>query len=221
MSVQREQYGFEGLPISAVECGTNILLTGPALGGVRDLVLRMLLRQHAREGVLVLAADTNGPNVLDAFEALDGEVDRSRIGAVDCTESGVADESRNVRSVGSPRDLTGVGIEFSSLYESLHGNGARHVRTGIYTLAPFVMYASLKPVYRFLHTLTGRIRTADGLGVCAIDPDAVDQQTLSSLAQAFDGRVDFRADDGNPAVRVRGLPGQPEGWTALDVADVT
>lgn len=143
-----------------------------------------------------------------------------RAGAVDCTEGGGADERRNVRTVGSPHDMTGAGIEFSSLYESLHSNGARRVRTSIYTLSPFVMYASPKPVYRFLHTLTGRIRTADGLGVCAIDPDTVEQQTLFSLSQAFDGRVDLRTENVEAAVRVRGLPDQSEEWRSLDMAEI-
>jgi hypothetical protein len=216
VTVAQNRYAFEGLPVSAVDAGTNSLVTGPALGGIRDLVMRLLLRQHSREGVLFIAADTNGPEALRTYESLGGDLDRARVGVVDCTEESVDDAAHNIHAVGSPSDLTGVGIAFSSLYQSLHDNGAGQVRTGVYTLSPFVLYASVKPVYRFLHTLTGRIRSADGLGVCAIDPDTVDTQTLSSLAQAFDGRVELRNEDGETALRVRGLADQPDGWQALE-----
>ncbi|QLH81050.1 DUF7504 family protein [Halosimplex pelagicum] len=216
MSLQETTYTFESLPLRGVETGTNILVTGPALGGIRELTMRMLLRRHSREGTLFIAADVDGRETLSAYEALGGDLDFARVGVVDCTENGADDESCNVHAVGSPADLTGAGIEFSSLYERIHENGAARVRTGVYTLSPFVVYAPAKSVFRFVHTLTGRIRTADGLGVCAIDPDAVDDQTLSSIAQAFDGQVELREVDGQRAVRVRGLPDQPDGWQPVE-----
>jgi len=217
MSVQRQTYSFNDLPLEAVESGTNILVTGPALGGIRELVMRMLLRRHAREGALFIAADVNGREVLSDYEALGGEIDLARMGVVDCTEEGVEDESRNVHAVGNPADLTGAGIEFSSLYKRIHTNGAAGVRTGVYTLSPFVVYAPAKSVFRFVHTLTGRIRTADGLGVCAIDPSAVDDQTVASIAQAFDGKVELRRKESKHAIRVRGLADQPDGWLPVDL----
>ena len=218
MNVQQQTYGFDGLPIEDVDSGTTLLVTGPTMGGIRELTLRMLLRQTDREGALFVTADADSRATLRDYEALGGDLDFARVGTVDCTEEGTDDETHNVHAVGNPADLTGIGIEFSALYEQLHANGAEYVRTGVYTLSPFVVYAPTKAVFRFVHTLTGRIRTADGLGVCAIDPDAVDERTLLSIAQAFDGRVDLRRDDGRAAIRTRGLPGQPDGWqqVALD-----
>jgi hypothetical protein len=216
VSVQEPTYTFDGLPLAGVEPGTNILVTGPALGGIRELTMRMLLRRHSREGTLFIAAVVDGRETLSDYEALGGDLDFARVGVVDCTENGTDDDGHNVHAVGSPADLTGAGIEFSSLYERIHQNGAGQVRTGVYTLSPFVVYAPAKSVFRFVHTLTGRIRTADGLGVCAIDPAAVDDQTLSSIAQAFDGKVELREVDGQRAVRVRGLSDQPDDWQPID-----
>jgi hypothetical protein len=74
----------------------------------------------------------------------------------------------------------------------------------------------LQPVYRFLHTVTGRVRSADGVAACVVDPSARDERTVSSIAQTFDGRVDVRrTDDGKHQLRVRGLPDQPEGWQKI------
>ncbi|WP_459191632.1 DUF7504 family protein [Halosimplex sp. J119] len=216
MNVEQPAYAFENLPLEPVESGTNILVTGPALGGIRELTLRLLLRRHSREGALFIAADVDGRETLTDYEAMGGDVDFARVGVIDCTEEGVDNEECNVRAVGGPGDLTGAGIEFSALYERIHSNGAARVRTGVYTLSPFLVCAPAKSVFRFVHTLTGRIRTADGLGVCAIDPGAVDDQTLTSIAQAFDGQVELREADGERVIRARGLPDQPDDWQAVE-----
>ncbi|WP_135366401.1 DUF7504 family protein [Halosimplex halophilum] len=217
MSLGEQVYSFEGLPIGDIEPGTNLLVTGPALGGIRELTMRLLLRRHSREGALFIAGDVDGRQTLRDYEAVGGDLDFARVGVVDCTENGADDDECNVHAVGSPADLTGAGIEFSSLYERIHANGAGHVRTGVYTLSPFLVYAPSKSVFRFVHTLTGRIRTADGLGVCAVDPSAVDDRTVSSIAQAFDGKVELREADGQRAIRVRGLADQPEEWQPVDL----
>jgi hypothetical protein len=104
----------------------------------------------------------------------------TRIGVVDCTQRSRDDDARNVHAVGNPSDLTGVGIEFSSLYERL---------------------------------------AADGLGVCAVDPDVLDDRALSSLAQAFAGRIRLRNDEGETRIRVDGLPGQHDGWQPVNVSE--
>jgi hypothetical protein len=217
MSLGEQVYSFTDLPIGDIEPGTSLLVTGPALGGIRELTMRMLLRRHAREGALFIAGDVDGRQTLRDYEAVGGDLDLARVGVVDCTENGADDSDCNVHAVGSPADLTGAGIEFSSLYERIHANGAGHVRTGVYTLSPFLVYAPAKSVFRFVHTLTGRIRTADGLGVCAVDPSAVDDKTVSSIAQAFDGQVELREADGQRAIRVRGLADQPEEWQPVDL----
>ena len=67
-------------------------------------------------------------------------------------------------------------------------------------------------VFRFLNTTTGRIRSAGGLGIFVLDPDAQDQQTNHTLARAFDGRVEVRESGDGYELRVRGLENQPEEW---------
>jgi len=217
MSIQQPTYAFDGLPIEAVPAGTNVLVTGPALGGIRQLLLCMLLRQDPREGALFIAADTSGPETLTEYQQLGGDLDFARVGVIDCTEESTEDAARNIHAASSPSDLTGVGIEFSSLYERLVENGARKVRTGIYTLTPFVVYTDPRAVFRFVHTLTGRICAADGLGACAIDPSTVDERSLSSLSQAFDGRIELKARDDGAYIRLTGLGDPDKEWRPLDV----
>lgn len=210
-----DPYAFPDLPLEPVEAGTNLLVAGPAHSGVRRLVFRMLVAGSIEEGTLFITTDRSGASVLESFTEAGGSVNPDRLGVVDCSQQSGSGHAV-VRTVGSPGDLTGIGIQFSSVYEHLYTCGARRVRTGVCTLSPLVMYNDdVRPVYRFLHTLTGRVRTADGLSVCAIDPDAVEETTLSSIQQAFDGRIDLRTDDSGPQLRARGLAEQSTDWQSL------
>jgi len=207
------RYAFPDLPLASIDAGTNLLLTGPALAGTRELLLRLMLGE---DGVLIITADTSARKVLSAFEDVGGMVDPQRVRVVSCTQERNGDLEELVSSVGSPGDLTGIGIEYSGQYEQVYARGYDTVRTGIYTLTPLLVYSDdVRPVFRFVNTVTSRIRTADGLGICAIDPSAHDEQVVNSIAQPFDARIDVREVDGAVELRVRGMADQPSEWTAV------
>lgn len=211
------RYAFDGVPIEPVSEGTNLLVTGPSLGGLRQLLMR-LLSGSPEEGTLIVTADVSANEAVADFEAVVGQVDPSRTCLIDCAQESDGVESDHIHGVATPGDLTGIGMAFSALYEQLYASGTARVRTGLYTLGPLLVYADdVRPVYRFLHTVTGRIRAADGLGLCAVDPAAQDERTIQSVTQAFDGKVELRQRDGGHELRVRGLSRQPDGWQAVDL----
>jgi len=210
---QENLYEFENLPLEGVQKGTNLLLTGPTLGGTRELLLRMLL---GGDGVVIITADSNARKTLSEFERIGGSVERDRTRVVSCTKETDEELGPYVTSVGSPGDLTGIGIEYSGQYEQVYARGYDTVRTAIYTLTPLLVYSDdVRPVFRFINTVTSRIRTADGLGICAIDPSAHEEQVIGSIAQPFDGRIDVRERDSSLELRVMGLPDQPSEWTTV------
>jgi hypothetical protein len=215
----QQTYEFDdGIPIDPVPPGTNLLVTGSPLHGSRDLAMRLLGCSES-EGLLLLSTDLRGVESIENFEASGCRYDTSRMAIVDCMQTSNDDETRNIHTVAAPSDLTGIGIVFSSLYEDLYGAGIERVRTGLCTLDPLVMYTDkVQPLYRFLHTVTGRIRTAHGLGVSVIDPAAQEETTVQTLSQPFDARVELRKhDDGQRQLRVRGLDDQPSGWQDVDL----
>ena len=208
----------DDLPVDPVPVGTNLLVTGPSLGGTRDLAMRLLACRQS-EGLLLLSTDMRGEDAIESFEASGCPYDTTRMAVVDCMQNSTDDDARNIHAVTAPSDLTGMGIVFSGLYEDLYGAGIERVRTGLCTLDPLLMYTDeIQPLYRFLHTMTGRIRTADGLGVSVIDPEAQDETTVRTLSQPFDARLELQErDDGQHQLRVRGLDDQPDGWQPFEL----
>ena len=209
------RYTFDGTPLGPVDQGTNLLVAGPILGGTRRTAMR-LLTADPDDGIVVITADTSAESFLDGFAELGSDVGGGRVRIVDCAQEGSDDLGEFVSTVGSPADLTGIGIEYSNQYEQVYARGYDTVRTGIYTLTPLLVYSEdVRPVFRFVNTVTSRIRTADGLGLCVIDPDAHDERVVNSVAQAFDGRIEVRERNDRSEIRVRGLPDQPTEWTPM------
>lgn len=216
MSQQTETaYEFRAdVPLEPVPAGTNLLVSGAVSQRTRGFLMR-LLDGRSDEGMVFISTDRTGQEVVEAYEAWVGGYDPDRMAVVDCNEDSTVSERFNVCDVANPSDLTGMGMRFSSLYEALRGEGVERVRTGMSSLSPLLMYAKdFRIIYRFLHTITGRISTAGGLGVFALDPDTVDTTTFSSLSQPFDCEVALRRTDDADTYELKatGLADQPEGW---------
>lgn len=211
-------YEFPDLPVGAIDPGTTVLVAGPSMGNARTLALRLLSAgERPEEGSLVITTNKSGEKLLRDCERTWGALDSSRLGIVDC----VGDHQRRdgvsncVETVSSPSDLTGIGIEFSGLYQDLHRKGVGRVRAGLDSVSTLSMYTDLRTMSRFIHTVGGRISATDGLGVFFTDPTTQDDRVVNTITQLCDGRIDVRERDGTSELRIRGLSDQSTKWVAL------
>ncbi|WP_135828024.1 DUF7504 family protein [Halorussus halobius] len=215
----RKPYRFgDDLPLHGVDPGTNLLVAGPAMSGAREVALRLVTDGNdLGEGMMFVTTNKTGEKLLAQCDHLCGGMSRSRFGIVDCVgnQHGRDGDDENIATVSSPSDLTGIGIEFSGLYGSVHRNGGERVRAGLYSLSTLLMYSEFRTVSRFVHTIGGRIDAADGLGVFLIDPATQDERVVSTIAQFCDARVDVRDEDGTTELRVRGLDDHPREWVGF------
>lgn len=217
MSTKSEtRYTFvDELPLDPLEPGTNVLVTEPRAEGNHRVAPSLLIGSEFEATVFVTTGCT-GREMIDRFEDSGGRYMKNRMAVIDCSESGTESLSLNIKTVSSPGDLTGMAMQFSSLYDQLLSSQIEWVRTGFHSLCPLLRYTEGFPsVYRFLHTVTGRITVAGGLGVFALDPETQDEQTIRSLEQPFDGRIDVRAVEGGGEryeLRTHGLENQPTEW---------
>jgi hypothetical protein len=95
-----------------------------------------------------------------------------------------------VDNVENPGNLTGLGIALSeSLQEHTYAGDGPGTRLCFDSLTVLLQYADVKRAFRFLHVVTGRVKTADGVGHYHLDPAAHDQQTLATIKGLFDAIV--------------------------------
>lgn len=210
-----EPYTFPGLPVSDIDVGTTVMVTGPPHSGTRRLTLK-LLSPVAGEGSITISTNTKPSRMARKCRAIGMDQSPDHTAIIDCGGNDEPIDAARVVSVSSPKDLTGIGMRYSKVYRDLYRSGVRRVRTGVHSVSTLLSFNDLKPVVRFVHTLAGRVDSADGIGVLLIDPAMHDDRTVSTLAQFCDGRIEVAERDDEPHLRVRGLDDQPRSWTPFD-----
>jgi KaiC/GvpD/RAD55 family RecA-like ATPase len=186
----------------SVDPGTNLLLSGPPLSGVRRLAFRAAAAGAASgEAVLVITTRYSARRVLADLEAM-VDTDDITLGIVDCVtrrqDQAHADD-RRVRYVTSPAALTRIGIKFSEFTKEFDAQGVEQTRVLFDSLSTLLPYPDTQSVFKFLGVLSGQIDDVGALGIHVIEPGAHDEETRRTIEELFDGRVTV-ADDAVTAV---------------------
>jgi hypothetical protein len=177
------------LPVDEFDPGTSILVSGPPLTRKRELMIR-LLDGPADEGSVMVTTKMGAGKLVELYREWSGDRPADRLQIVDCVSKargiGTVRETETTSYLSSPRDMTGLSIELSGLFQRYHRNGVP-MRFGIHSLSTFLMYHNLPRVYRMIHVLSGQVESVDGV-------------------------VETRETDTGCELRLRGLGGRAAGW---------
>ncbi|MDX1745535.1 MAG: hypothetical protein R3324_06325 [Halobacteriales archaeon] len=167
------------------------------------------------DGLLIVTTNRNSGAIIDDFEERAGSAPNN-LYIVDAVSEQQGDRGslppERVRNVSSPGDLTGIGIAVSEHFQDLVAGDTDRTRLGFYSLSTLLMYADIEGVFRFLHVLTGRVTSIQGLGLFAIDPTTHDESTINTLKQLFDGMIEVRGAEGSREVRIVGVSDVEATW---------
>ena len=179
----------------AVDPGTNILLTGPPLVGKRRLGLETLAAgTRDGEGTIVVSTRDSATRVRAELGELVTDRVLSTVGVVDAVTEHIGQTTGDTMTkyTASPRDMSAIGIKFSEFIQSFYTDQQRE-RNRVYldSLTTLLLYANLQTVFRFLHVFTSRVEDVDGLGIYTIESTAHDAETMNTIEQLFDARIDI------------------------------
>ena len=200
-------------PDAEITAGSNLLVAGPPMTGKRRLALDILAEgTTGGDGAIIVTTKDSAEKVLEDYATRVPDLESYPVGVVDCVTqqrggSDVEDDER-IKYASSPVDMTGIGIKLSEFLEVFYEQrGIRQNRILLHSISTLLMYSNLQTVFRFLHVFTGRVQSADALGLYVIDSTAHDDQTMNTLRQLFDGVISVdRGDDDRPVVTASGLP---------------
>ncbi len=205
---------FSGMEVSP---GTNLLVAGPPMTGKRRLTFDVLA-QGTGDGVIIVTTKSTGKQVLSEYESRRAGSD-SPVGIVDCVSKQQGMNPGRIDGIefaSSPVDMTGIGIKLSEFLQRFYDSGSRSNRIAFDSLSTLLMYSNLQTVFRFLHVFTGRVQSAEALGLFVIDSSAHDAKTMSTLRQLFDGEIEVREADGNESeIRMKGV-GTATNWQRME-----
>nr|WP_225334273.1 hypothetical protein [Halomicrobium urmianum] len=109
------------------------------------------------------------------------------------------DESRSCetisrRTVASPSDLTGLGIEIiNAIDEFADADEDWQPVVCFHSLTPLLQYVSSEELFQFLHKVTYTFARKDAIAHFHMDPSVHDEQTIGTFFHLFDSVI--RYDD--------------------------
>lgn len=200
--------------LDEVEDGTNLLLLGPPLSGKEEMVNEILYHGiSSGEGGIIVTTNSPAEEVLKWFERRDPDHDREILLAIDCIPQPRAESGERVRKISDPTNLTGINVAISEFVDRLRSRGVERMRICINSISTLLVYSDLKTVFRFLHTLTGRVRAMNALGVYVLEDGMHDEHVASTIKQLMDEMVHIRMNDDRRMIRVAGVNGLNTRWT--------
>lgn len=205
--------------IESLPAGTNVLISGPAMVGKREVAFRLLAAGHeGDDGVLCVTTGSPAGRLLDEFERYVPALDHDRIAVIDCSGSDSRRTLERIATerVSSPADLTGISIGTAKLLRRFDGQEIDGIRHGLVSVSTLLQYLDRSTVFKFLHIYTSRIEDTDGIGVFTLDTAAHDEQTVNTVTSEFDCVVELRETEAGREARIRGLPGASRAWRAFD-----
>jgi len=201
-------------PLDDLDPDAAVLIAGPPMTGKYQLLLRLL---GAKTDAAILISTKNGvERVRDDYRAVTGTLDEARLGVVDCISYHEAPTVTGpVRFVGSPENLTRIGVKFTDLFEGFREDpDVERLGVGLHSVSQLLMHSKVNQVYQFLQVLVGQIRNERCLVVAVVDTSAADDEVVRTLQQHFDGLVTTRENEtGTREYRVRGLSPSASPWT--------
>jgi hypothetical protein len=124
----RTAYSAPGVvPVDEFPSGTSILVSGPPLTRKRGLMIR-LLASDDDEGAVMVTTKMGAGKLLELFREW-GDQPSDRLDIVDCVTKarglGQVRETETTSYLSSPRDMTGLSIALSGLFQRYHRSGSR------------------------------------------------------------------------------------------------
>ena len=209
------------------DAGTNILILAPSMSAAEELAYA-LTKPAPGEYAIVLSTNERAAEVVDAFKV--SGADKRFTGVIDAiTKSstpGIADTAR-LMFVSSPTDLTGIGIKFSNMIETIFEGEFADGETGLFpppirfcvnSISTLLMYRRLEVLYQFLHVLTAKLKKIEGVGVYLLNSESFDEKTLSLIKQLMTCVIEVRIEQNVNMMRIRGLPGVNGEWMKFTIS---
>ena len=209
------------------DAGTNILILAPPMSNAEQLAYA-ITKPLPGEYAIVLSTNERAAEVVDAFKV--AGADKRFTGVIDAiTKSstpGIVDTPR-LMFVSSATDLTGIGIKFSNMVETIFEGEFADGESGLFpppirfcvnSISTLLMYRRLEVLYQFLHVLTAKLKKIEGVGVYLLNNESFDDKTLSLIKQLMNCVIEVKIEQNVNYLRIQGMPGVNGEWMKFSIS---
>lgn len=177
---------------------TNILLVAPSMeASTTETCVDLLTVPDPADTNVLYVTYTDAPDSVlarwtDSVETLPASV---RVIPVSSVAAPTASSGRvAVDPVSEPGNLTDLGVAITDAFEAWAPSDRRTVLC-FRSLTALLQYVDRRPAYRFLHTVTRHVQESGSLAHFHMEPNAHDEETVTTFTTLFDGVLDLDAED--------------------------
>ena len=208
------------------EAGTNILILAPPMSYAEQLAYA-LTKPLPGEYAITLSTNERAAEVVDYFKIAGS--DKRFVGVIDAiTKSSTPSivDTPRLMFVSSPTDLTGIGIKFSNMIESIFEGEFSDGEAGLFpppirfcvnSISTLLMYRKLEVLYQFLHVLTAKLKKIEGVGIYILNSESFDDKTLSLIKQLMNCVIEIKIEQNISYLRIQGIRGIDSDWKKFSV----
>ncbi|MFO7966536.1 MAG: RAD55 family ATPase [Archaeoglobaceae archaeon] len=195
--------------------GNNLMTIGPPLMG-KSVFARNLFEEKLKEGYRGIYVTTREiPD--DVVEWFKDDIDFKILDCVTKTMSEDLPETEDIKRV-SVMDLTGITSKLNKFLEDVWRDGNKKIVIVFDSLSTLLMYSNLQTVFRFLHILVARIKSADAVALYIIEQGMHDEATAATLKQLFSGAIEIKEEKERRFLRYIGSSTRTD-WKEFEVKD--
>ena len=208
------------------EAGTNILILAPPMSYSEQFAYA-LAKPLEGEYAITLSTNERASEVVEFFKL--AGTDKRFIGVIDAitktSTPGIVD-TRRLMFVSSPTDLTGIGIKFSNMIETIFEGEFSDGEAGLFpppirfcvnSVSTLLMYRKLEVLYQFLHVLTAKLKKIEGFGIYILNSESFDDKTLSLVKQLMNYVIEVKVEQNTSYLRIQGIRGVSSEWQKFSV----
>jgi len=209
------------------EAGTNILILAPPMSYAEQLAYA-LTKPLEGEYAIILSTNERAAEVVDSFKQ--SGTDKRFVGVIDAiTKSSTPSivDTQRLMFVSSPTDLTGIGIKFSNMIETIFQGEFSDGEAGLFpppirfcvnSISTLLMYRKLEVLYQFLHVLTAKLKKIEGVGIYILNSESFDDKTLSLIKQLMNCVIEVKIEDNTSYLRIQGIRGVSSNWQKFSIS---
>lgn len=211
--------------IGGIRSASNILVLAPPLTNAKEIAY-LLSKPVEGEYSIILSTDDRSNDVLDNFKRYN--VEGAQLGVIDSiTKSSTPSitDTKRVKFVSSPMDLTNIGIQMSKIVQVMWEDAASAesqrpmpppMRFCMNSVSTLLIYIKLEVLFRFIQVWSAKVKKLEGLGIYYLNSGSFDAQTISTIQQLMDGMIEIKTvDDGdmlNRHLRIQGIEDMYTPW---------
>ena len=209
------------------DAGTNLLILGPSLSLAEQLAY-ILTRPLPGEYAVMLSTNERASEVINQFKS--NGADKHFVGVIDAitkSSTPAISDTERFMFVTNPTDLTGIGIKFSHMIETIFDGTFSGKETGLFpppirycinSVSTLLMYRKLEVLYQFLHVMTAKLKKIEGLGVYVLNNEAFDEKTISLIKQLMTIVIEIKVERSDNYFKVIGIRGVNADWHKFTIS---